>query len=181
MDTQKLARGILLRLSGHGRRYALRAESRARAGWARLLGANIAPSAALLCRAVDGDPKLLSVAEEAAVGRCALQLLAPLSIGRRAIINDGVRILTGWHDIDDPEFSLKTAPVSIGEYAWIATGALLLPGIRVGAWAVVAAGAVVTKDVPDRAVVGGNPAKLLRTRRAEELTYRPGLVSYLNG
>jgi maltose O-acetyltransferase len=177
---EKILKGIVGRAIGHGRRRALRAESRARKAWARLLGASIAPSAALLAAEISGTPSFLTVDDEAAVGRAFLQTLAPLRIGRRAIVNDGARILTGQHDINDPDFPLTTAPVTIGEYAWIATNALILPGVSVGDWAVVAAGAVVTRDVPARAVVAGNPARLVRQREASELRYRPGLVSYLN-
>ena len=50
----------------------------------------------------------------------------------------------------------------IGKNAWIGAGATILPGVTVGENAVVAAAAVVTKDVPANAIVGGNPAKLIK-------------------
>ena len=53
-------------------------------------------------------------------------------------------------------------PVSIGENVWIGGGAIILPGVKICDEAVIGAGAVVTKDVPARAVVGGSPAKLIR-------------------
>ncbi len=55
------------------------------------------------------------------------------------------------------------AKVTIKENAWIGIGAILCPGVTIGRNAVVAAGAVVTKDVPDNTVVGGNPAKVIKT------------------
>ncbi|VGO15336.1 Putative acetyltransferase [Pontiella desulfatans] len=59
-------------------------------------------------------------------------------------------------------------PVSIGDNAWIGLGAMLCPGITVGEGAIVGMGAVVTKDVPPLAIVGGNPAKVLRHRDEAE-------------
>jgi len=53
-------------------------------------------------------------------------------------------------------------PVRIGKNAWVGAGATILPGVTVGENAVVAAAAVMTKDVPANATVGGNPAKLIK-------------------
>ena len=57
----------------------------------------------------------------------------------------------------------RYAPIRIGENVWIGSNATILPGVTLGDWAVVAAGAVVTKDVPPMTVVGGVPARVLRT------------------
>lgn len=54
------------------------------------------------------------------------------------------------------------APVVIKDYAWIGAGAIVLKGITIGERAVIGAGSVVTKDVPDDAIVAGNPARLIR-------------------
>ena len=62
------------------------------------------------------------------------------------------------------------SPISIGSRVWICTGAIILPGVNIGDGAVIAAGAVVTKDVPPYTVVGGVPAKSIRKRR-EDLDY----------
>ena len=53
-------------------------------------------------------------------------------------------------------------PVLIKEYAWIGAGATILPGVCIGRHAIVGAGSVVTKDVPDYAVAAGNPAKIIK-------------------
>jgi maltose O-acetyltransferase len=55
----------------------------------------------------------------------------------------------------------------IGDDVWIGTRAILLPGVTVGRGAIVGAGAVVTADVPPRAIVGGNPARIIRYRGAQ--------------
>lgn len=57
----------------------------------------------------------------------------------------------------------STAPIHVGDRVWIGAGVTILPGIRIGNDAVVAAGAVVTKDVAERTLVGGVPAKLIRS------------------
>jgi tetrahydrodipicolinate N-acetyltransferase len=56
---------------------------------------------------------------------------------------------------------LRSAPVLIGDGVWIGTGATILPGVSIGEHAVIAAGSVVTTDVPGGVVVGGNPARIL--------------------
>jgi len=78
-------------------------------------------------------------------------------------IGPGAKILTEGHP-EQPELrhTLQTEPVVIRRNAWIGAGAIILPGVTIGENAIVAAGAVVTKDVPDDAVVIGVPAKILR-------------------
>lgn len=79
-------------------------------------------------------------------------------------IGPGAKILTEGHP-EQPKLrhTLQTQPVIIRRNAWIGAGAIVLPGVTVGENAIVAAGAVVTKDVPDNTIVGGVPAKILRT------------------
>jgi len=118
----------------------------------------------------------LRVGDFAFVGRATIQLHAEVSIGNSAIINDDVTILTGTHDVNDEYFQLQVKPVVIGHYAWICTGALILPGVTIGEGGVVAAGAVVSRDVPAYHVVAGNPAKVVRTNRSQKLNYKPNLL-----
>lgn len=78
-------------------------------------------------------------------------------------------ILAFNHTIDDPEEFIFRQPltsrgITIGDDVWIGSHAVLLDGVQIGAKSVIAAGAVVTKDVPAGAVVGGNPARLIRWR-----------------
>lgn len=70
----------------------------------------------------------------------------------------------GYADLDVPigQQMWKNAPVTIGDSCWLANGAIILPGVTIGRHVVVAAGAVVTRDVPDYCVVAGTPARIVR-------------------
>lgn len=120
-----------------------------------------------------GRPQNLKVGSRSFIGRAELMLHGDLEIGANVCINDGVVILTATHDLDDPSWSQIAKPVSIGDYAWIATHAKILPGVKIGRGAVVGACAVVTKDVPPGGVAVGNPARILEKRRSETLEYSP--------
>jgi maltose O-acetyltransferase len=122
---------------------------------------------------IEGSPAKLKVGEEASLGRCEIALHADVTIGRRAVINDGAVLLTATHSLRDPRWGLRRAPIRIGDYAWIAQGAILLPGVSVGPGAVVGAGAVVREDVPAYALAIGNPAAITPNRRITQLEYSP--------
>lgn len=94
--------------------------------------------------------------------------LDKIVIGEKTCIGEGVKLLTGYHDISTWNFALKTKPIKIGSCVWIATGAMVLPGVTIGDGAVVAAGSVVTKDVEPWTVVGGNPARFIKKRVLQE-------------
>lgn len=94
--------------------------------------------------------------------------LDKISIGNNCCIGDDVYLLTGAHDISSVHFGLVTKPITIMDNVWIATGAIVLPGVTIGEGAVVAAGAVVTKDVEPWTVVAGNPAKFIKKRELKD-------------
>ena len=120
-----------------------------------------------------GKLSFLQVGQESFIGRVTLQLHASVEIGSRVCINDGVQILTASHEVRDPAWRQIAKSIRVGDYAWIATGAILLPGVTVGRGAVIGAGSVVNKDIPDYAVAVGNPAKVREGIRSRELHYRP--------
>ncbi len=78
------------------------------------------------------------------------------------LIGPDVRIATVNHDLHDRHHKYYFKKVTIKKNAWICIGAIICPGVTLGENCVVGAGAVVTKDVPDNAVVGGNPAKVIK-------------------
>lgn len=93
-----------------------------------------------------------------------------LTIGMGVATGPDVYLLTADHDPQSPTFAGRTAPVVIGDRAWLGTRAMVLPGVTVGEGAVVAAGAVVTRDVAPYTIVGGVPARVIGERN-RDLTY----------
>lgn len=144
-----------------------------RASLCSIRGVRLGPLVVLSEIEVAGRGKNLMIGERTFIGKNVhLALHAPISIGRRVVINNGARLLTGSHDVNDSVWSLTSAPIVINDYAWIAVDAIVLPGVTIGEGAVVGAGAVVTRDVARRAVVVGNPARQIG-RRPDELDYSP--------
>jgi acetyltransferase-like isoleucine patch superfamily enzyme len=113
------------------------------------------------------------VGNETFIGRALVAAHDAVIIGNYVCINDGAQLLTGSHDLSDTSWGSYSRPIVINDYAWIATSAIILPGVTIGKGAVVGAGAVVSRDVPDFAVVAGNPAQILQKRRIEHLDYSP--------
>lgn len=87
-----------------------------------------------------------------------------LTIGASTSINSGVQLWTAQHDIRSPDFAYAKAPIRIGHHAWVCSRAIVLPGTTIGDGAVVAAGAIVSRDVAPWTVVAGNPAVKIANR-----------------
>ena len=81
-----------------------------------------------------------------------------------ATVSQYAFLCTATHDISDSGMQLVIKPIEIGEGAWVCAKAYIGPGVKVGAGAVAGAGAVVSKDVPEWTVVGGNPAQFIKKR-----------------
>ncbi|WP_176470159.1 acyltransferase [Terribacillus saccharophilus] len=98
-----------------------------------------------------------------------------LLIGDNVNISPYVKIYTAEHDVNGSLFDYVEAMVRIEDYAWVSTGSIVLPGVTIGKGAVVASGAVVSKDVDPFTIVGGVPAKKIGTRSTNlnySLNYR---------
>jgi putative colanic acid biosynthesis acetyltransferase WcaF len=91
-------------------------------------------------------------------------------LGDFATVSQQAMLCTATHDYNDPEFKLVTKPIAIGPRAWIGARAFIGPGIVVREGAVVGATAAVFRDVDAWTVVGGNPARLLKTRAMAKQT-----------
>jgi acetyltransferase-like isoleucine patch superfamily enzyme len=96
---------------------------------------------------------------------CTAMDLGGIDIGEDVMIGPNVQLISSGHPLDPAtrRSQITTAPIRIGRGVWIAAGATVLQGVTVGEDAVVAAGAVVTKDVPPRTLVGGVPAQVIRS------------------
>ena len=114
----------------------------------------------------------ITIGDRSGIGLNA-RIAGPLSIGDDVMMGPGVMIFTQNHRNDDltVPMRLQTAPkekVTIGNDVWIGANAIILPGVTVGNGVIIGAGAIVTKDVPDYAVVGGNPARIIRFRNEKK-------------
>lgn len=121
------------------------------------------------------NPKNIKIGHNTIIGDHAfLDGRAPLTIGDHVDIASQVLIYNDEHDINSPNFGNSFGPVTIKDYVFIGPRAIILPGVTVGKAAVIAAGAVVTKDVPDGQVWGGVPAKKISDRKIKNPTYKLG-------
>ena len=128
---------------------------------------------------IDISVIILTKNEKLHIMRC-LERLAPLeprqifvvdcfsvdeiSIGDQALVSQDVKLCAAGHDISSRIMELTCAPIVIGADSWVSGWSTVFPGVTIGEGAVVAAGAVVTKDVEPWTVVGGNPAKFIKKR-----------------
>lgn len=120
-----------------------------------------------------GSGKDLEIGSNSGIGlNC--RVYGPLKIGNDVMMGPDVMIFTQNHEtirLDIP-MRLQTAPklpVSIGNDVWIGARAIILPGKTIGNGVIIGAGAVVTKDVPDYAIIGGNPAKIIKFRNGRNI------------
>ena len=94
-------------------------------------------------------------------------IIGPVTIGNHVNLAQGITITALNHNFENPdqridEQGVSTKPIAIGNDVWIGANAVVLQGVTIGSHCVVAAGAVITKDVPDNTLVGGVPAKILK-------------------
>ena len=122
---------------------------------------------------IEGKLNLLSIGAFSFLGKVEIALHDSVTIGNNVCINDDVVILTASHDVFDPNWAHKKAKIIIEDYVWIGTGAMILPGVRLGRGCVVGARAVVSKSVEIGEIVVGNPAKKLQKKRLIDFKYNP--------
>lgn len=113
----------------------------------------------------------LHIGDDVTIGRGAIFVTGGgVYIGDRTMIAHGSKIISVGHRIPDGRESMRfsgpdKSPIHISNDVWVCTQSVVLPGVTIGEGALIAAGAVVTKDVPAFAVVGGIPARILRMRQ----------------
>jgi len=141
----------------------------------RLAGMKIGKGSTLHMWANFFKPSGIMIGEDTIIGdHCFLDGRASLKIGDHVDIASQVLIYNSEHDIESEDFSANEAKVEIGDYVFIGPRAIILPGVKIGKGAIVAAGAVVTSDVPEYKIAGGVPAKEIGERKNKNLHYRLG-------
>lgn len=140
----------------------------------RLRGAKIASKVAMFSQIEIRCPKKLTIDKGCSIGpRVLLDARKGLHIGKNVTIAYDAIIWTLHHDMNSDDFKMIGNKTTISDYAWICSRAILLPGVKIGEGAVVASGAVVTKDVEPYTVVGGIPAKKIGERQRLNFNYVP--------
>lgn len=139
----------------------------------RIFGANIDSKVSMFANVSIRNIKGLTIGEGSSIGpKVLLDARKKLTIGKNVTVAYDAIIWSLHHDYNSIDFRSVGAPVVIEDYAWICSRAIILPGVKIGKGAVVACGAIVTKDVPPFTVVAGIPAKIIGDRNPE-LDYTP--------
>lgn len=121
------------------------------------------------------NPSNVSIGHDTIIGdHCFMDGRAPLKIGNHVGIASQVLIYNDEHDINSPDYRNSFGPVEIGDYVFVGPRAIILPNIKIGKGAIIAAGAVVTKNIPDFEIWGGVPAKKISDRKITKPNYKLG-------
>lgn len=141
----------------------------------RLAGVKIGKKSTIHIGARFYQPKNISIGQGTIIGdHVTLDGRASLTIGSHVDIASQVMIFNSKHNVHSVDFHPIEKPVKIGDYVFIGPQAIIMPGITIAKGAIIAAAAVVTKDVPEKTIVGGVPAKEIGKRQVKKLEYRLG-------
>jgi maltose O-acetyltransferase len=144
-----------------------------RTAWC-LLGARIDETAKIGPRVWMRDPTHVSIGGGSRIGgRVWIDSWGEITIGSNVLMNGEIDLFSTQHLLDDPRFKGERRSVSIGDYAWLPWKIIVLPGVTIGTHAVIGAGSVVSRDVPDYGVAVGNPARVVKERAQVEYKYVP--------
>ena len=140
-----------------------------------LAGIQIGKGSAIHMGAHFHDPKRIVIGEDTIIGEgMVFDGRDKIKIGNHVDIASQVMFYNSEHDIHSEHFEAICAPVIIEDYVFIGPRSIILPGVTVGRGAIIAAGAIVTKDVPPFSIVGGVPARLIGERKNKDPHYRLG-------
>ena len=137
------------------------------------LGAKIDTSAGVLAKAEIINPTNLIVGKQSGIGyKSYISCADRVTIGDRVLMGQEVMIYTNnhiWNPREKTFFGqgMKSVPVSIGDDCWIGSRSIILAGVTIGKGVTIAAGSVVTKDIPNYVIVGGVPAKVIKDQHIE--------------
>ncbi len=132
----------------------------------RLFGAEVGVGVLIKPRVTITFPWRLTIDQYAWIGEGTwLDSLDHIRIGESACVSQNSYLCTGNHDAHSKEFGLRTAPIEIGRGAWVAAGAIVGPGVRMGEGAMLSLGSVATGHLEPNGIYRGNPAQKIGTRR----------------
>jgi acetyltransferase-like isoleucine patch superfamily enzyme len=145
----------------------------------RLGGVTIGAGSALHMGARFYNPGNITIGKDTIIGeKIVFDGRSKITIGNHVDIATEVMIYNSWHEIDNPDFTALSEPVTIEDYVFIGPRSIILPGVTIGKGAIVAAGSVITKDVSPLTVVGGVPAKMIKERKLKDLHYTLGRAAW---
>ena len=145
----------------------------------RLAGMHIGSDSTIHTGARFYNPTNISIGKDSIIGEGAvLDGRHKLTIGSHVDFASEVMVYNAQHNVHADDFGAEGGPVVIEDYVFIGPRAIILPGVRLHKGAVIGAGAVVTKDVPEKAIVGGIPAKVIGERNVKELNYKLGRAAW---
>lgn len=140
----------------------------------RRKGATIAKNVSIWRGVEIRNPKGLVIEEGCAIGPgVTLDARKGLVIGKNVTIAKDAIIWTLHHDMNSPDFHTIGARTIIEDFAWICSRSILIPGVHVGRGAVIASGAVLTKDADNLSIMGGVPATKIGERQDVSFSYVP--------
>jgi maltose O-acetyltransferase len=100
-----------------------------------------------------------------------MKVIGDLTLGDDVMLGPEVVFISYNHAVDDLDIPMRaqgateSKPIQVGDDVWIGMRAMIMPGVTIGSHAIIAGASVVTKDVPEWAIVGGNPAKIIKFRK----------------
>ena len=137
--------------------------------WLGVFDAKIEGTPFVHQRARIAVPWNLTLHDRSCLGdRANVYSLGEIEIGARAVVAQEAYLNTGSHDFLQPSMPLVVAKITIGEDAFVGARAFVMPGIKIGARAIVGACSVVTRDVPENMVAAGNPCRILHPRTGNQ-------------
>lgn len=145
----------------------------------RLFGAKIGRGSTIHSGAVFYKISNIRIGQDTIIGEnVVLDGRDKIIIGNHVDFASEVMVYNSQHDIHSKDFKAVSAPVEIGDYVFVGPRAIILPGVKIGKGAVVAAGAVVTKDVEEFKIIGGVPAKEIGERENKDISYKLGRAAW---
>lgn len=136
--------------------------------WLKLLGAELTSRSFIDLSCFFIMPQNISVGQNTHINQsCFLDARGHIKIGNNVSISHYVKLCTGSHLVNSQSFEDIYLPIIIEDYVWIGIGATILQGVTIGKGSVIAAGAVVVKNIPPYSIFGGVPAKLIGQRNSD--------------